>query len=217
MSPTARPGARAEKTRAAILEAAEAIFSECGFASTRLEDVAERVGIRRASIVYHFKDKQELYESVLDSVLGGLLKRLEPVLSAPTPLPDRIENAVSTWVDYLGSRPSMARLLLREVADASPGRRPPILRYAQPIADLIRREIITRPDFKTAKLTPIDPVHLTSMVVGSTVFFVAAMPSLVPESGIDPVSPEHIAALRDEMLRIVRRLLGTRGPRATTR
>ncbi len=217
MSPTARPGARAEKTRAAILEAAESIFSECGFASTRLEDVAERVGIRRASIVYHFKDKQELYEAVLDSVLGGLLERLEPVLSAPTPLPDRIENAVSTWVDYVGSRPSMARLLLREVADASPGHRPPILRYAQPIADLIRREIITRPDFKTAKLAPIDPVHLTSMVVGSTVFFVAAMPSLVPESGIDPVSPEHIAALRDEMLRIVRRLLGTRGPRATTR
>jgi TetR/AcrR family transcriptional regulator len=58
MATEANLGARAIRTRAAILDAAEALFSERGFDATRLEDVAERVGIRRASIVYYFKDKR---------------------------------------------------------------------------------------------------------------------------------------------------------------
>ncbi|MGH7287017.1 MAG: TetR family transcriptional regulator, partial [Myxococcota bacterium] len=53
---------KALRTRAAILAAAEAVFAERGFAAARLEDVAARVGIRRASIVYHFRDKRELYD-----------------------------------------------------------------------------------------------------------------------------------------------------------
>ena len=50
---------RAERTRASILDAAETCFAERGFSATRLEDVAEAVGIRRASIVYHFRDKRK--------------------------------------------------------------------------------------------------------------------------------------------------------------
>ena len=83
MTQAAPQRSRAERTRAAVLEAAEAIFAEKGFAATRLEDVADRVGIRRASIVYYFKDKKELYHAVLASVFGGLLERIQTALSGP--------------------------------------------------------------------------------------------------------------------------------------
>ena len=59
----------AQHTRAQLLDAAEAIFAERGFDATRLEDVAKAVGIRRASIVYHFRDKQTVYHAVLERVL----------------------------------------------------------------------------------------------------------------------------------------------------
>ena len=52
---------RAERTRASILEVAEVIFAEKGFDGTRLEDVAQAVKIRRASIVYYFKDKSATF------------------------------------------------------------------------------------------------------------------------------------------------------------
>ncbi|TFG91552.1 MAG: TetR/AcrR family transcriptional regulator, partial [Myxococcales bacterium] len=58
-------GSRAEQTRTALLDASEALFAERGFDATRLEDVALRVGIRRASIVYYYRDKRELYDAVL--------------------------------------------------------------------------------------------------------------------------------------------------------
>jgi len=215
MSQAAHQRPRAERTRAAVLEAAEAVFAEKGFAATRLEDVADRVGIRRASIVYYFKDKQELYHAVLASVFGGLLEKIEAALSLPDPLPARIEAGVAAWVDYVGARPSIARLLLREVADATPGRRPAVILHTQPFFDLIRRQVFERDGGAIAHLAPIDPIHLASTIAGATVFFVAAMPALVPDRALDPVAPEHLAAHREEVLGIVRRLLGTKGPRKT--
>ena len=206
---------RAERTRAAVLEAAEAIFAEKGFAATRLEDVADRVGIRRASIVYYFKDKKELYHAVLGSVFGGLLAKIAEALTRPDPLSERIEAGVGAWVDYVGARPSTARLLLREVADAAPGHRPAVLEHTQPFFELVRKQVFEREPGETARLSAIDPVHLASTIAGATVFFIAAMPALVPELELDPVSPAHLAAHREEVLRIVRRLLGTRGPRAS--
>jgi TetR/AcrR family transcriptional regulator len=215
MSQAAPQRPRAERTRAAVLEAAEAIFAEKGFAATRLEDVADRVGIRRASIVYYFKDKQELYHAVLAGVFGGLLEKISAALSRPDPLPVRIEAGVGAWVDYVGGRPSIARLILREVADAAPGRRPELLEHTRPFFDLIRQQVFERDSGAIARLSPIDPVHLASTIAGATVFFVAAMPALVPDLALDPVSPAHLAAHREEVLGIVRRLLGTQGPRKT--
>ncbi len=71
----AAPRARAEKTRGTILDAAEAVFAEKGFAAARLEDVAAIVGIRRASIVYYFRDKRDLYEAVLERLFSNLHAR----------------------------------------------------------------------------------------------------------------------------------------------
>jgi len=213
MAQAASRGARAEKTRAAVLEAAEALFAERGFDATRLEDIAEQVGIRRASIVYYFKDKRELYGAVLASVFGELRDALAEVLSGDAPLPERIESAISAWVDYVGRRPTIARFVLREVADASAGRRAALLDYTRPFVDLIRHEIYERPDRARERLTPADPVHVASIVAGATVFFIAAMPALLPDAGLDPTEAGHLDAHKQELLRIVRRLLGTRGPR----
>lgn len=213
MTQAAPQRSRAERTRTAVLEAAEAIFAEKGFAATRLEDVADRVGIRRASIVYYFKDKKELYHAVLAGVFGGLHARIDAALARPDPLPARIEAGVAAWVDYVGSRPSIARLILREVADAAPGHQPALLDHTGPFFELIRKQVFEREPEQVAKLAKIDPVHLASTIAGATVFFVAAMPSLVPQLELDPISPAHLAAHREEVLRIVRRLLGTRGPR----
>ena len=68
-----RPTPKSARTRRAILEAAESCFAAQGFEATRLEDVAAEVGIRRASIVYYFRDKSELYEAVLDELFGELV------------------------------------------------------------------------------------------------------------------------------------------------
>ncbi len=213
MPQASRHSARAERTRAAILEAAECLFAERGFEATRLEDVAEAVGIRRASIVYYFRDKRELYGAVLASVFGGFYERAERAALSSESLAQRIEAAVTAWVQYVGERPALVRLLLREVANASPERSSELLPHLRPFVKLVervQRELRGR-ELDVSAL--VDPVHFASAIAGATVFFVAAMPTLVPDLKLDPLSPRQLEMHRQNVLRITRRLLGTRGPR----
>src|SRR4051794_1260912 len=51
--------------REQILDAAAALFAERGFAATTTRLIAERVGIRQASLYYHFAGKDELLIELL--------------------------------------------------------------------------------------------------------------------------------------------------------
>jgi AcrR family transcriptional regulator len=53
-------------TRAALLEQATALFAECGYTGTSLEDVASASQVTRGAVYHHFASKQALFESVLD-------------------------------------------------------------------------------------------------------------------------------------------------------
>ena len=198
---------RAEDTRSSILEAAERLFAARGFDKTRLEDVAEAVGIRRASIVYYFKDKQVVYDEVLARVFGEFRERLEEALETDGPMANRIEAAVSAWVDYVGGRPSFARILLREVADGAHPDRARLLSHIEPFRELVQDFLDRHRDDPLLKRATIDPAHMAATIAGATVFFVAAMPALIPETAFDPLSEEHLEAHQLEVIKITRRLM----------
>ena len=208
--------AKAERTRATILEVAEHVFADQGYAAARLEDVAARAGIRRASIIYYFRDKRELYDEVLAGVFDELLDRYQGALTAPVPLRQRIEDVVDAWVGYVAERPTVARLLLWEAADGSRERIAVAAGRAEAVLSTLTDAI--REGQAQGLFHPIDPIHFIFTIVGATVFFVTATPRLVPEWPFDPLSPAQLAAHRAELLGISRRLLGTAGlpPRRTT-
>ncbi|MCP5058712.1 MAG: TetR/AcrR family transcriptional regulator [bacterium] len=200
---------KAERTRAAILAAAEDLFAQHGFRGTRLEDVALAVGIRRASIVYYFRGKPELYDAVLGDALGGLLDQLREALVADGPLAERIEAAVSVWVGFLGGRPNLARLLLRDAVEAEPGAAPGVVAHTKPFRVLAESMVDQAgAGGERPSASGIDAAHLASAIAGATLFFLGAMPALVPDLEFDPSSAEHLEAHRQELLRITRRLLG---------
>ena len=58
-----------------IVEAALAIFARDGFAGTRLEDVAERVGISKGTIYLYFENKEELFKACVRETLGAHLQQ----------------------------------------------------------------------------------------------------------------------------------------------
>ena len=58
----------AQETRTQIIEAAEKAFYNRGVARTTLADIAELAGVTRGAIYWHFSNKAELLEALLDSL-----------------------------------------------------------------------------------------------------------------------------------------------------
>ena len=71
---------RAERTRGAILAAAEDHFSRFGFAATRLEDIADELDSTRAAQFYSFKDKQALFDAMVADSFGARAEKLNDLL-----------------------------------------------------------------------------------------------------------------------------------------
>lgn len=106
--------------REALLAVAAAAFAEHGFAGTRLETIASRTGLRRASLLHHFPSKETLYRATLEATiidLGGLIRdaRLDQ-----GDYVERLDRLGEVIVRYFGRRPAAARLLLREAMDGAP-------------------------------------------------------------------------------------------------
>ena len=106
--------ADAPVTRDRILDAAEALFAERGFAGTSVRDIASNVGLTAASLYNHFPSKDALYAAVLERGIRPLIELLRDRPSGP-PAPDAAEQLVAAVMEHLASRPRLPRLIYHEV------------------------------------------------------------------------------------------------------
>lgn len=209
----ASPGRQKETTRIQILEAATLRFADQGFSGTRLEDVGEDVGIGRSAVLYHFGDKRLLYRAVLDRLFSELLGELRTALMREGTLAERLEAATGAFVDFMGQHPTAARLSLREAVNPDPKIREEIQNQSRPFLTLL--DMIFAEGERSGAFRPLrsDPLHFLSTIVGSTLFYVAALPTFVGDLPYDLLSKEQLEAHKRDVLDITRRLLGIRGPR----
>jgi TetR/AcrR family transcriptional regulator len=213
-APISEIGPKAERTRSAILAAAEGQFARHGYVATRLEDVAAAVGVKRAALFYHFADKQRLYDAVIASAFHPLAARLEEAFSVEGSPSVRLERAVEVWVETIVERPTLARLILRHAAEAEahatqglfPGTER-LLRMAWASFEQGRA---------SGEFQPVhdDPFHAASAVLGATVFYVAGFAALLPSADFSPLATEQVETHRRNALHTVRTLLGIRAPRS---
>jgi TetR/AcrR family transcriptional regulator len=116
-----------EKTREAILNAAEAVFAEHGFDGTSVDAIAAEAGYNKSLIFQYFGDKLSLYAQVLkraDREANELLARVfAPLLedeTAPFHAPQLrnfLVTMMQTLFDYLLEHPRFVRMLTWEMAE----------------------------------------------------------------------------------------------------
>lgn len=64
-------------TRSKILEVAEKLFSEKGFDGTSVSEIASSAQVNKATIYYHFKDKQDIVTSLFQNIMEELDTQIE--------------------------------------------------------------------------------------------------------------------------------------------
>lgn len=154
-----------------ILEAASEEFAVKGYAGARVDAIAKKAKVNKASIYYYLGDKQKVYEEVLGSVFQETAKRLISESEKATSPEEKIRAFIQNIARSVDKNSHMAPIMLREVV--SGGKHLPdaaILDMARIISQL--DNILTQ-GRDANHFQEVSPILLHLMIIG-TIFLLNA-------------------------------------------
>lgn len=93
--------AEAAITRDSLLDAALVVFSNKGYATTTLDDIARKAGVTRGAIYWHFGGKAELYNALVGERYGRVNAALASILTAGEPPLATLRKLIERSLEYL--------------------------------------------------------------------------------------------------------------------
>lgn len=164
------------------------MFSERGFANTRMADVAGELGMQAGSLYYYVDSKEALLAAVVEERVGVAVEMLEAILARDEGIVDKIRAGIEGHLVVFDEHADLYRIFLSErldhVAPELAGTVDQLGRqYEQLWVDLIADGIATR-----ALRADLDPWLTMKAVVGlgnSTLFWYEPGGRLSPEAVAD--------------------------------
>ena len=205
-----RPGRpRNPIPREKLLEIARAAFAEGGYVGTSMKVIAERAGIRKASLLHHFSSKQALYLEVLSGMVDDLGELISAADMDRGDHVDRLDRLGALVTEYLGAHPRAARLLLRELVASGPFLRGPGAQ-AVPITMAVTASFL-EDGMKAGAFVRQDPRQLALSIAGLHLVYFATADIASELLGADVFTPDMLEQRAAELQAQVRRLCGVKG------
>ena len=137
MIPLAKPSLTpAPDIKVRILAVATQLFGAQGYEATSIQAIAEGVGIRKQSLLYHYPSKEQLLHAVIEAWLLHWRDEL-PKLLARSSGYDRFSASVSALLAFFREDPNRARLSLREMLDRPEDLRQQMRKHLSPWMQLL--------------------------------------------------------------------------------
>jgi len=102
-------------TRARIQGVALDLFGEQGYEKTSLREIAERLGVTKAALYYHFKSKEDIIRSLVEDYAADVDRLMTWAKSQPRTVENRRE-LLDRYVDIVVSRTRIFQCLERNQA-----------------------------------------------------------------------------------------------------
>ena len=105
-----------ETTEDKILEAANKIFTEKGYAVTRVRDIAEQAGVNLALINYYYRSKENLFSIVMRKKVQQLFGTIIPyMMDESTDLKEKISNILNEAIKVVSSDRNLPMFVFGEL------------------------------------------------------------------------------------------------------
>lgn len=104
-------------SREAILQAAQRLFVERGYPGISMREIANAVGVTKAALYYHFRDKEQLFLALLESVLEELSALIEASRSEESSCRRQLETFVHRVMTLPSERRASLRLASQELGN----------------------------------------------------------------------------------------------------
>jgi len=182
------------ETVSRILKAAMTVFSEAGFGSTRVDEIARRAGVNKATIYYHIGNKETLYAEVIHGVIGKIADAMAVGMQDSQSPEEKIKTYVRNIIHAIADNPQVPPIMMREIA--SQGQNFPdvvaqdVIRIVGIVADILDEGV------KKNVFVETNPFILHMMVIGTVMFYQASSPVRVKLSRI-PKHMKYLNALKN--------------------
>lgn len=106
-----------QSTEQAILEAAERLFLEKGFAQTSTTEIAKAVGCNQALVHYYFRTKDNLFNTIFEKKFRSFFQQIFNVnYSEELSFLEKVRKMVETHFDLLYENPRIPALIINELS-----------------------------------------------------------------------------------------------------
>ncbi len=175
--------------RARIMAEATRLFMAAGYNGISMREIAEAVGVSKAGLYYHFRDKEDLFLAILHDALARLGQIVQAARAAGPPARTQVELLVCALFGLPGEQRALIRLAGHELAHLGATARTEFGRqyHAQFIGQV---SALLEAAIARGELRPIEPQTLTWLLLGMM------YPFLTSDDGADARRPDQtIAAL----------------------
>ncbi|OEH85011.1 hypothetical protein BHU72_07435 [Desulfuribacillus stibiiarsenatis] len=102
-------------TKKRILQVAEKLFSEHGFDGTGVDKIAKAAGVNKGSLYYHFKDKNDIIESLFQKIMNEIQDNINLLPKGASQVKEvKIEDKIKSEIQYLNQKKQILSILLME-------------------------------------------------------------------------------------------------------
>jgi AcrR family transcriptional regulator len=153
-----------------ILEEATRLFVANGYAGLSMREIAQAVGVSKAGLYYHFKDKEALFMAILTANLdrlGSLIQAArQPGAASPLPTTrEQVSKMLRSIFDQAPEQRAIIRLASQEMTHVSQAARAEFGRAYE--EKFIRQvEEILRSGVERGELKPVDVRQATWILLG---------------------------------------------------
>lgn len=167
---------RNQTTEKSILEAAERLFLEKGFALTSTTLIAREVGCNQSLLHYYYRSKENLFELIFQKVLNTFIAGFTDIGDKNLTFEERLKNWVYTQFEMLQANPEIVFFLINEIT-TNPKRllviKEQFKTLSSDILQLIGRKL--QIEINTGNIQPISPIdfmlNIFSLNTGVFLFY----------------------------------------------
>lgn len=159
-------------TREALVFAGTTLFAERGYDGVPVSAIAQKAGVNKAMINYHFGGKRKLYLAIVSATFAEIVASVERLADSPRPAPEVLRELVAVVGEMATRRhPHFCTMLLREVVAGGKHLDPELIDKPARMLGAVQR-IVAR-GVRDGDFRPVDPLLTHLSLVGSLVFFFA--------------------------------------------
>jgi len=110
---------RSERSQALILDAALALFSRQGYRATSIRDIAAKADVSTGAVYHHFKDKEELFKTLIAQFRAEVESPEFPLYRAleQGTFPDRLEELGRLCREIVANKRAYIALIYVDVVE----------------------------------------------------------------------------------------------------